>query len=344
MMAFFMVMWIMGLSDSSKAQVSGYFNDPAGFMKNMPRSKSIINAFQGPPPKSRRTRDMDIANVKQMEDTKDLKQLKSQISQALNGEGGDGNGKKLTVDPFGDLEKQVEVTLTREGLRIELVENAGAVFFETGSASIRPKAHELIMRMGLVIANSGRHVFVEGHTDARRYQGNGYDNWDLSGDRANALRRVLMESGVTQQQIQKVTGYADRKLKVPSDPLHYSNRRVSILLPYESVEGKVITPKEQAHLEAKASILSAFQIRPIKPSKRQVAAATQRAEDAEDRVNAKTSEMKKTPEIRALRNLIPDELKTPGEQQSGNIGDDTSQPKQDERRSLFPWRPIRSAP
>jgi chemotaxis protein MotB len=80
----------------------------------------------------------------------------------------------------------------------------------------------------------GKPVIVEGHTDALPYSGaNGYTNWDLSADRANAARRIMEASGLTSEQVRSVRGYADRHLRVAAAPLDPRNRRVSIVVPIE---------------------------------------------------------------------------------------------------------------
>jgi chemotaxis protein MotB len=75
-------------------------------------------------------------------------------------------------------------------------------------------------------------VTIEGHTDSRPYARSGYNNWDLSTDRANAARRVLEENGIREKQITGINGYADRRLKNPAKPLDFSNRRVTILVAF----------------------------------------------------------------------------------------------------------------
>jgi chemotaxis protein MotB len=87
------------------------------------------------------------------------------------------------------------------------------------------------------IGNFPNDVVIEGHTDSRPYARSGYNNWDLSTDRANAARRVLEEGGIRGKQITSVNGYADRRLKNPSKPLDFSNRRVTILVAFSTSVG-----------------------------------------------------------------------------------------------------------
>lgn len=222
MMAFFMVMWIMGLSDSDKAQVQGYFNDPMGFSKTEPMSKNIVALKGMAPPKSGALNKAMV--TEKLAEEKNLEQTEAEIKGAIKSD------PKLEA-----LFKNIETDVTEEGLRIEFVESAGAVFFKSGGSTILPDARKLIAHIGPVIAKSGRRLIIEGHTDARPYQGSGYDNWDLSTDRAAAMRRELMRDGVQYSQFLQVRGYADTKLRFPDQPYHFANRRVSVLLPIKPI-------------------------------------------------------------------------------------------------------------
>jgi chemotaxis protein MotB len=263
MMAFFMVMWILGLSDSTKAQIQGYFNDPLGFTKNEPKAPVNIVQFSSGPPKT------VAASGNQMGDSaapikleeKEMKAFETKLKQAV-ADAGKGKGKGL-----GELIKNVDFTITSEGLRIELVEASGAVFFETGCATIRPEARKLIARMVPLLIESKRGVKLEGHTDSRPYaNSNGYDNWDLSGDRAQAVRRLLKGFGMPNSQFLDVRAYADRHLRIPSNPYHYSNRRVTILLPFHSMRDQQVgLPKEELKDKIQGVFRRPIDIAPDRP-------------------------------------------------------------------------------
>jgi chemotaxis protein MotB len=219
MMAFFMVMWIMGMDAQTRSMIQGYFNDPMGFIKNPPKSKNAFSLPGSPatkPGKASRHGDDILDNEKE-----DMKEIERQIAKEL-----------ASLPELKELGKSVEISLTDEGLRIELIETAGAVFFESGSAVVRPAARELVGRIGAILTKTRRKVIVEGHTDAEPFGSATYTNWDLSADRAKALRVVLTQAGVGLHQFQGVHGYADTQLKRPDDPTHFSNRRVTLLLPY----------------------------------------------------------------------------------------------------------------
>lgn len=223
MMAFFMVMWIMGLSAETKAQIQGYFNDPLGFMKNTPKLKISVsppgspNAGKGP--------GKGAGNEAQKADEQQLNKIKGEITQKLS-----------TTGDLAELLKHVDITVTNEGLRIEFVESTVATFFQSGRATILPEAMKFVQRIGPILAQSKRPLVIEGHTDAVPYPSNSYNNWDLSSDRANAMRRALQSSGVPAKQFCGIRALADTELKRPDKPNDVSNRRVTILLPFGKVD------------------------------------------------------------------------------------------------------------
>src|SRR5205823_12890858 len=102
-----------------------------------------------------------------------------------------------------------------------------SLFFATGSARLNPKTVHLLQVIAQELKEVKNPIIVEGHTDSRPLDGaNGYSNWELSADRANAARRAMQEHGLHAGQIIGVRGFADRKLLRPEDPTHFSNRRV----------------------------------------------------------------------------------------------------------------------
>lgn len=248
MMAFFMVMWIMGLSDDTKASISGYFNDPNGFMKNPPKSKNVIVAING------------------------VNKAKSASTQtSTKGQGlGDFQGLSVTTANEGQLiqtqiQKQIagipdlkkmldhiEVSIGHDGIRIELLEDKGSVFFQSGQSVVSPVGRKLLKKLAPVLIGTERNIAVEGHTDAQPYSGNIMTNWELSGQRAIAVRQVLAYSGVPTARFRGVTGFADTKLKFPLKPLSPRNRRVSLLLPWD--KSLNVSPTKEANNALKANI------------------------------------------------------------------------------------------
>ena len=125
------------------------------------------------------------------------------------------------------------MSVTGEGLRIELIEKEGGLFFDSGSPNPDPLGKELIERLAHELGKLPNTIAIEGHTDSRPYSGTGtYSNWELSTDRANAARRLMQESGVRADQVAQVRGFADQDLRVKDDPQSASNRRISVIVRY----------------------------------------------------------------------------------------------------------------
>ncbi|MBK9246737.1 MAG: OmpA family protein [Ignavibacteria bacterium] len=249
-MAFFLVMWIVGLSQSSKKSMAQYFKDPGVFSfktgKALPIDLKMVKArYDGT--KGENSRDNytesgvttmiveskvpdSVAkqiNVESKQDSSRIKQLERNLSDQL---------KNLAEGSpsLKNLLSSLKVELTNEGLRIEMVESKDNVFFEVGSAKLTNVALDVLKKIASEIGKIPNYVEIEGHTDSRPFgNGRGYSNWELSGDRANSARRVLELSGLWEGQVVSVAGYADRKLRTTENPFDVSNRRVSILVKFQ---------------------------------------------------------------------------------------------------------------
>jgi chemotaxis protein MotB len=129
------------------------------------------------------------------------------------------------------LARQIEFTVTPDGLRIDLLEADKSSFFDSGSAVMRGETERILVVIARELGTLSETVVIEGHTDSRPYASSDrYSNWELSADRANAARRVMERGGLKPSQVSGVRGLADRELRVPAEPLNSKNRRVSILV------------------------------------------------------------------------------------------------------------------
>jgi chemotaxis protein MotB len=223
MMAFFMVMWILGMDQNLRKAIEGYFSNPVGFKKGYSAGQSPLSSGQSPA--SVKTEAM--RRVNRADQARRFEEASNSIRANL---------ARLTK--IGGLSARVEVIVTDAGLRIELIEGAtGETFFPLASAEIKPAGRVALDVIGRELAGLTNPIVIEGHTDAARYGQRAYTNWELSTDRANAARRVLEDAGLPASRVTEVRGLADRQLRNPSNPLDPSNRRISILLPF-------ITPPE----------------------------------------------------------------------------------------------------
>ncbi|MCC6687189.1 MAG: OmpA family protein [Fimbriimonadaceae bacterium] len=248
MMAFFLVMWIMGLSPEDRKIVQGYFNDPMGFMKSMPKGSPNVapsGGRQSVAPSS------TSSGRRAKKEEAELETIKKDIKSAI----GSGQGDKQVLT----LIKAIEVNVTPEGLELDFVEGKGVVFFELGSAVVRPQARAIIARVAVQLREAGRAMYVDGHTDGRPFSSGIRDNKLLSIERASSVYEILRANGVSEKQVLAVRGRGDRKLKYVDDPYDPRNRRVSIFLPYIGAEEKVMDdvqagPEEQARFSPKIDL------------------------------------------------------------------------------------------
>jgi chemotaxis protein MotB len=238
MMALFIVLWLMGSSEPIKKAVAGYFRDPSGHSNQNGSGQSGVSIKE------------DVGIGKD-----DMHKLKDKLEAAI----------RQSPD-VAKLKDQVQMTVTGEGLRIELLEKDTSTFFETGIAQPTDSGKEMLQLLAAQLGKLPNRLSVEGHTDAQPYVSTtGYSNWELSSDRANAARKVIQLSGVRENQVADVRGYADQRLRKPEDPLSASNRRISIVVKYR-------VPEDPPVPGAPAPATNA----PVKPSPPQASVATRK--------------------------------------------------------------------
>ncbi|HKH98602.1 MAG TPA: flagellar motor protein MotB [Candidatus Sulfotelmatobacter sp.] len=203
MMALFIVLWLLNSSKQIQVAVGGYFKDPTG------TSKKVGSNMVGAGENFVLTRD-------------NMPKLKEQLQQAIR-----------QMDDFDKLKSHIEMTVTAEGLRIELSESANGTFFDSGSAKLKTDGRDLLGTLAKELGSLPNKLSIEGHTDSQPYAASAnYGNWELSADRANAARRVMQTSGLRADQVTQVRGFADQRLRKPDAPLDPANRRISLIVQY----------------------------------------------------------------------------------------------------------------
>ncbi len=221
MMAFFMVLWLVGLDPETKRAVEGYFDNPVGKKQNYSGGRSPIAAGSSPARVSKNALKLIVRKAEEQQ----FRDFKSRIAARI-----DSN------PALQGLKNSIEIIITKDGLRIELVEKgSGDDFFPTGSAVLRPKAVTAIALIAEELAILSNPIIMEGHTDGAPFGlGGSYTNWELSADRANAARRVVVAAGIANDRLVQVRGLADRDLRDPNNPYDPTNRRISIFLPFRA--------------------------------------------------------------------------------------------------------------
>jgi chemotaxis protein MotB len=205
MMALFLVLWLLGATNSKqKAVIAHYFREPGvfsgsrGVIPGGGEDKLGAGIIQAPT--------MEVLRAALLERFSGLKELVG-------------------------LLHQVPITVTDEGLLIEIIDKDKQAFFDLSSATIKPVMRKILELIVKEIKDKPNRVVVSGHTDARPYHTRSfYSNWELSSARALNTRLALEQLGLPPERFEQVVGYADRKLRVPDDPLSSENRRISILI------------------------------------------------------------------------------------------------------------------
>jgi len=223
MMALFIVLWIVANNVTVRASVADYFRDPGAMNKT---SSGVMNGTTSMKPFSDTQPTQRLVPPNQPPQQAEVEKLRQEGDRLIQ--------MIAAIPDLSRFKDQIEIKITKDGLRIELIEQAEGLFFDIGSARLKPDAMQLLKLIASRIGTFPNDVVIEGHTDSRPYTRSGYNNWDLSTDRANAARRVIEESGIRERQITSVNGYADRRLKNPDKPLDYSNRRVTILVAFSA--------------------------------------------------------------------------------------------------------------
>ena len=229
MMAFFLVMWLVGQKQEVKQAVAGYFRDPGKFFHEgragvLKGTQNVVKA-EGPTIGVRNTSN-ETATLPSAREKQQLSLAGKQIMSELEKQ-----------EAFQRLKKNIKIQLTSEGLRIVLNESEdGAAFFEPGSAKLLQKSAVILMVIAKEIGRLENKIVLEGHTDNGFTGTSEYSNWELSADRANAARQLMEVSGLASGQVREVRGYAEKFPMIQSNPADPRNRRVTILVLYTAQE------------------------------------------------------------------------------------------------------------
>jgi chemotaxis protein MotB len=249
MMAFFLLMWLLGsTTEGDKKGIADFFNAPlkvallggsgAGDSSHVVRgggqdlSRTTGQVKEGEVPSKRK-----LLNIKALEaeqkraEVARLEALKKKVEDALSA------SPKLAA-----MRSQIRLDMTRDGLRIQIVDEQNRPMFDSGSAIVKPYMRELLREIGHVLQDVPNRITLEGHTDAQPYSGGdrGYSNWELSSDRANASRREIVAGGLPEDRMLLVQGLASSNLFVPGEPANPMNRRISIIVMNRDAEDRLL--------------------------------------------------------------------------------------------------------
>ena len=229
MMAFFLVMWLVGQSDQVKEAVAGYFRDPGKYQKQgksgvLQGSDAMIKMPNDASSMVKAPQDKESASAK--DESEKLALVAKEILAQLEKQ-----------PEFERLKKNIKLQMTSEGLRIILNESEDSpAFFEPGSAKLLQKSAIILVTIARELGKLENRIVLEGHTDLSGSNDGEYSNWELSADRANSARQLMEVSGLDKGQVREVRGYADRFPMIADQPQDPRNRRVSMIVLYQARE------------------------------------------------------------------------------------------------------------
>ncbi|MBI1889262.1 MAG: flagellar motor protein MotB [Burkholderiales bacterium] len=245
MMAFFLLMWLLGSTTSGDLQgIADYFKTPlkvamAGGSGSGDSSSVIKGGGTDLSRKSGQVKQGEIQGKKKTYDIKEaqealekvegqrLKNLKEKIEAVIDGS-----------PILSQFKKQLLIDITGEGLRIQIVDEQNRPMFESAKADLQPYTRLILQEIGIALNEVPNKITLSGHTDAAQYAGGerGYSNWELSADRANASRRELIAGGMDEKKVLRVVGLGSVVPYDKENPLAPSNRRISIIVMNKKAE------------------------------------------------------------------------------------------------------------
>ena len=248
MMAFFLLMWLLGsTTEGDKKGIADYFASPMkvalnggagsgdashvvkGGGEDLTRSNGQIK--HGDVDAAKKTINLAALKAEQRRaEAAKLQEIKNTIEQKI------ASSERLKT-----LASQLRLDMTKDGLRIQIVDEQNRPMFDSGSAIVKPYMRELLQAIGAILTEVPNLLTLEGHTDATPFPGGerGYSNWELSADRANASRRELMTGGLAENRVLRVQGLAFSQPFERNDPTAASNRRISIIVMNRDAEDRV---------------------------------------------------------------------------------------------------------
>jgi chemotaxis protein MotB len=253
MMAFFLLMWLLGsTTEGDKKGIEDYFNSPlkiaffggtgAGDATSLVKgggnnlSESVGQVKKGKSETAeQKARKKAIRAAAAAAEAERLRVLKQKVQEVIANDG-----------RLAQYQNQIQLDLTAEGLRIQIVDNQSRPMFDSGDALVKGYMRDILRAIGGVLTEVPNKLTIEGHTDAKPFSAGdrGYSNWELSADRANASRRELMAGGLDGNKVLRVQGLAASMLYERKEPESPLNRRISIIVMNREAEDRVFQSAE----------------------------------------------------------------------------------------------------
>lgn len=249
MMAFFLLMWLLG--STAKGDLNGiadHFTNPMKIaMSGGNGSGDATSILQGGGKdltrQSGQVKKGDVEGKKATSFSKEAKlEFRRKERKQLEALKADIE-KMIEKSPqLAQFKKQMLLDITSEGLRIQIVDEQNRPMFDSGGSELKPYTREILHQIGQALNGVKNRISLAGHTDAAAFVGGsqGFTNWELSSNRANASRRELVVGGMEAAKIIRVVGLASTVLFDKNDPLNSVNRRISIVVLNQKTENAIL--------------------------------------------------------------------------------------------------------
>lgn len=261
MMAFFLLMWLLASTEPVyRKGIAEYFKDPwkasfeggsstsesasiiKGGGEDLSRSEGEVQmAPQTVMETERKASEKDILELMKQEEKKQMETLKQKIEDMIQ--------EDTLLNPF---KEQLKIDITQEGLRVQIIDKEGRPMFDLASPRMENYAAEIIHKLAPLMNEMPNKISISGHTDARPFPGNGqgYTNWELSTDRANAARKEIIKGGLQEAKMLRVVGLASSVPFLDNDPMAATNRRISIILMKREIADEIVRGDSDVNIDA----------------------------------------------------------------------------------------------
>ena len=275
MMAFFLLMWLLGsTTEGDKKGIADYFNSPLKVaMLGGSGAGDATSILKGG---GNNLAESVGQNKKGKSETADEKAKK----KALRAEQMRAEAERLSAltqrveeviandERLAKYRSQIQLDLTAEGLRIQIVDDQSRPMFESGDTEVKGYMRDILRAIGHVLDEVPNRLTIEGHTDAKAFSAGerGYSNWELSSDRANASRRELISGGLSGAKVLRVQGLAASMLYEKGNPESPLNRRISIIVMNREAEDRFFSAaRVESGEDAEAEAPEVPDIKPSRP-------------------------------------------------------------------------------
>ena len=249
MMAFFLLMWLLGSTAKGDLQgIADFFQNPLKVaQQGGAGSGDATSILQGGGKDlTRQSGQVKSGDVEKRRDTSFSKEAQAEFrrkeQERLETLKADIE-KMIEQSPqLAQFKKQMLLDITSEGLRIQIVDEQNRPMFDSSSADLKPYTRDILRQIGKALNGVSNRISLAGHTDAAQFSGGerGFSNWELSANRANASRRELVVGGMDDSKVLRVVGLASTVLFDKNDPLNSVNRRISIVVLNQKTEMAIL--------------------------------------------------------------------------------------------------------